>query len=245
MVDRYHRPSESPVTGNAAFSKDPLARLSGIVNTMAENVIRCSFCDKSQRDVFKMVAGPKTFICNECIEIAVDICEEDGVRINLSRDITRDDLGAMAVRPKFKNIKISPRQNHCFYLSPFAEPFDSIYDGYVTPTFVNEGFSIVRADQLYGTEPIIEDIWTAINEASLIVADVTGRNPNVAYEIGIAHTVGKPVIMVTQNIADVPFDLRHLRCIVYANHAEGYKQLQNKLIATLRVLKAALNRNAG
>lgn len=59
------------------------------------------------------------------------------------------------------------------------------------------------------------DIWDGIKKAKILIAELTGRNPNVMYELGLAHAIEKPVILLTQDINDVPFDLRSLRCIVY------------------------------
>ena len=66
---------------------------------------------------------------------------------------------------------------------------------------------------------------------------MTGRNPNVMYEIGMAHTVGKPVVMITQNREDVPFDLKHYRYIVYEYTPRGCQLLEEKLIGTVKFLK--------
>jgi nucleoside 2-deoxyribosyltransferase len=68
-----------------------------------------------------------------------------------------------------------------------------------------------------------------LNRAEIIVADVTGRNGNVFYELGMAHTIGKPVIIITQNKEDVPFDLRHLRFFKYSDNAEGWLALRKNL----------------
>ena len=205
---------------------------------MHDEPLRCSFCNKSQRDVQKLIAGPSVFICNKCIAICLDIIAEDRVVEGPGGSGRQPGKRSeMAVRPNFKKLRFTTRQKHCFYLCPFSEPFNSIYQVHVTPTVISEGFSIIRADQLYGTEPVIEDIWTGINEAELLIADVTGRNPNVAYEIGIAHTVGKPVILLTQNMQDVPFDLRHLRAISYESSTEGCEQLRVQLAATLRAFR--------
>ena len=74
----------------------------------------------------------------------------------------------------------------------------------------------VRADaDLYGTGKIIDQIWHGINSARVLVAELTNRNPNVLYELGLAHALHKPVVLVCSNEADVPFDLRHVRVIYY------------------------------
>ena len=73
-----------------------------------------------------------------------------------------------------------------------------------------------RADaEIYGTGKIIDQIWSGINEARVLVAELTGRNPNVLYELGIAHALRKPVVLVFSNENNVPFDVRHVRVIYY------------------------------
>ena len=73
----------------------------------------------------------------------------------------------------------------------------------------------IRGDELFHTGSVVEQIWDQIKKAKLLVADLSGRNPNVFYELGLAHAAIKPVIFTANNIDDIPFDLRHLRVIVY------------------------------
>jgi hypothetical protein len=77
------------------------------------------------------------------------------------------------------------------------------------------------------------DVWSAINAAKVIVADCTGRNPNVMYEIGLAHAIGRHTILISQSIDDVPFDLRHLRVIVYDYTPRGMREFEMKLAETI------------
>jgi hypothetical protein len=79
----------------------------------------------------------------------------------------------------------------------------------------------------------MEDIWDAINAARAIIADCTGRNPNVFYEIGLAHAVGKPVVLITQKGEDVPFDLKAIRYIEYEYSPRGMKTFEDSLTKTL------------
>jgi len=67
-----------------------------------------------------------------------------------------------------------------------------------------------------------------------VIADCTGRNPNVFYEIGLAHASGKPVILITQNSDDVPFDIRHLRYIQYDYTPRGMRVFEKRLVDTLK-----------
>ena len=138
------------------------------------------------------------------------------------------------INPLFqgRNFLISDRL--VFVLSPFAEPFNTIFRDHVKPTIERLGnYSCIRADDIYDNKPIIEDIWRCINEAQVVIAELTGRNPNVFYEVGIAHTVGKEVILLTQTMDDVPFDLRHLRCIVYDYTPRGAHTLETNLRNTV------------
>lgn len=103
----------------------------------------------------------------------------------------------------------------CFVISPFGEPFDEYYEKIYKPAIEKADLQAVRADEVYGTGAIIEDIFDQIVSARMVICEATGKNPNVNYELGVAHALQKPAIIVTQSIADVPFDYRHLRVITY------------------------------
>lgn len=103
----------------------------------------------------------------------------------------------------------------CFVISPFGEPFDEYYEKIYKPAIEKVDLQAVRADEVYGTGAIIEDIFDQIGSARMVICEATGKNPNVNYELGVAHALQKPAIIVTQSIADVPFDYRHLRVITY------------------------------
>ena len=83
-------------------------------------------------------------------------------------------------------------------------------------------------------ENIVEDIWKALLTSQYVVADVTGKNSNVYYELGIAHTLGKKVILLTQEISDIPFDTRHLRHIVYSNDLSGHQTIRTGITGFVR-----------
>lgn len=102
-----------------------------------------------------------------------------------------------------------------FVLMPFQDPFNKYYNSIILPSIREAGFNGLRADQIFGPTEIVQDIWKAINEAEIIIAELTTKNPNVMYELGLSHAIGKSVIMLSQGIDDIPFDLRSLRCIIY------------------------------
>ncbi len=86
----------------------------------------------------------------------------------------------------------TPDSNLCFVLMPFLESVEPIYKDHIKPLIESEGISCQRADEIVGTNIITYDIWEKINRARFIVADLTGKNPNVFYEVGLAHAIGRP-----------------------------------------------------
>jgi hypothetical protein len=133
------------------------------------------------------------------------------------------------VRPYFQGRNFKVNEKFVFILMPFSEEWSAgMWEGVLKPLCKSMGLIVKRADELLGPD-IIEDIWKSINEAGILIADITNRNPNVLYELGIAHTLGKKIILLTQRIDDIPFDLKKYRFIEYKNKIESYKSLESKL----------------
>ena len=101
-------------------------------------------------------------------------------------------------------------ENQCFVMMPFGNPFDEYYLEIYKKAIEENDLKPVRADDLFRPSPIIRDIWEYINNSKVLLADITGLNPNVMYELGLAHAIAKPVILISDNIKNVPFDLRIL-----------------------------------
>lgn len=80
----------------------------------------------------------------------------------------------------------------------------------------------------------MDDITASIRKAHLIIADLTGRNPNVFYEVGIAHALNKKVLLMAQSIEDVPLDLRHRRALFYEYSPRGCRKLEKDLYIHLQ-----------
>lgn len=102
-----------------------------------------------------------------------------------------------------------------FVIMPFQDDFNHLYQNHIKKVCTHINASCMRADDLYSSKPIMQDIWSLIYNSTVIIADCTNKNPNVMYELGIAHAIGKEVILITQNINDIPFDLRNLRHLSY------------------------------
>jgi nucleoside 2-deoxyribosyltransferase len=102
-----------------------------------------------------------------------------------------------------------------FVLMPFTESFGDIYEVGIKAACRDAGAYCERVDEQIFEESILERVYNQIAKADLIVAEMTGRNPNVFYEVGYAHALNKQVILLTQNSEDIPFDLKHYPHIVY------------------------------
>jgi hypothetical protein len=137
----------------------------------------------------------------------------------------------MILHPVFKGRDFGFVEDLCFVLMPLKEPFIRIFNEHVKPTIESMEFKVTKADDIFASHVIIDDIWALINQARFIVADVTGKNANVFYELGIADTTGKEIIILTQNEEDIPFDLTHRRYLKYTDNDEGWFKLRNDLKA--------------
>lgn len=122
----------------------------------------------------------------------------------------------------------------CFVLRPFHEDFDEVFRTLVLALQSQELNLLCRRADDFRRPNILETILSSIAQAEFIIADLTGLNPNVFYELGIAHCVKEPenVVLLTQSLDFVPFDLRHLRCIVYELAPAGLQALRTELLAT-------------
>jgi hypothetical protein len=108
-----------------------------------------------------------------------------------------------------------------------------VYSKVVKPILEMHGFTCVRGDEILGVGSIVEQIKDAIQSCDLVVCDLTFENPNVFYELGIAHTLGKATLMISQTGADIPFDVTHMRVVPYEDTKIGLLDLREALVAHL------------
>jgi len=128
---------------------------------------------------------------------------------------------------------------NAFVLMPFGPVFDTYYADIYVPALREAGMRVTRADSLYASVPILDDIREGIANADLLLADLTGRNPNVFYELGHAHALGKAVILTAQSLEDLPFDLRHLRTIIYStSRVDWAERLRDDVVSSARDFKS-------
>lgn len=131
-----------------------------------------------------------------------------------------------------------------FIIMPFG-PADLqwVYDHNVRPAVENCGLRCVRGDDMFGSDVVMEDVLAGIGHACIVIADLTGQNANVFYEVGIAHAQGKPVLLLAQSLDDVPFDLRHRRILIYEYSPPGIHALDEKLESHITSMVKAAKAN--
>jgi hypothetical protein len=121
-----------------------------------------------------------------------------------------------------------------FMIMPFAEHLKPIYERHILPAVSSLSLSCKRGDDFFSDNSIIDEVWSAIYFSKLCIVECTGRNANVFYEMGMAHTVGRSCIMIAQNIDDIPFDVQQRRVITYENTPDGLRKFKQVLIKTIQ-----------
>lgn len=123
-------------------------------------------------------------------------------------------------------------------MMPFKQSLAPVYES-VREAASDVGLKCRRADDIWEHSTVIQDIFGLIYRSQIVVCDFSSKNPNVFYEAGIAHTLGKHVIPITQSSQDIPFDLSHHRYLKYLNNNQGREELKESLTSRFRSLSDA------
>ena len=156
-----------------------------------------------------------------------------------------DDSIYISSEPAAKKISFSPNvfrvpdcdidENLISVMMPFSG-FDDVYTA-IKSACAQSGFNCLRADDIWDESTIIQDIFNLIYKPKAVIVDFSNKNANVMYETGIAHTLGKLVIPITQSIQDIPSDMTHHRALKYLNNGEGCNKLAEDLAKKLQSMK--------
>ncbi len=163
------------------------------------------------------------------VEIRSKLDPAPPVQAAQTAHVARAATAPMTMLPQFRARDFVTRADQAFVLMPFAEAWsDAVWDA-IQHAVTAAHMRPLRADQMRG--PVItEDIWRGIVEARVVIADVTGRNANVYYELGVVHTIGKDFVLISQDDAQkMPFDLHHFRQVRYAATTAGLERLAEEL----------------
>jgi hypothetical protein len=186
------------------------------------------------------------------LEVLTEIIKKDPKNFNEIKNHLADKFSTPLVSELISTAhKETPKRIISFSPQVFEIPYKPQNDKLVTvmlPFKQQKAFDAVKqacgnlsldcakADDIWENATFIQDIFELIFTSRVVVADFTGKNPNVFYEVGIAHTLGKTVVPITQSISDVPSDLGHHRALLYYPNEQGYKDLTIEIEKRLKLL---------
>ncbi|WP_447773916.1 hypothetical protein [Aeromonas veronii] len=126
----------------------------------------------------------------------------------------------------------SVNEEKVFVLTPFNEEYLSQYEA-IKDVVIDSGFSCTRGDDEKLSSNILSHIVEQIASSRIVIANISGRNPNVFYELGIAHALGKPVVIVSESLANIPFDISNSRILAFENIENLKKELRIWFVKTI------------
>jgi hypothetical protein len=129
-----------------------------------------------------------------------------------------------------KNFKVILLKPKAFIVMQFSDEYNQLYTEVIKPVCESYGLEVERADEFYTATPIIQDIVKSIKNASVIIAEITPDNPNVFYEVGYAHAIEKPTILLSDVKREkLPFDISGFRTLFYENSIAGKTKVERNL----------------
>jgi hypothetical protein len=140
--------------------------------------------------------------------------------------------------PRFHRRPAAANPRLGFVLMPLASDFNDVYEESIRVAVEANDLDCQRADEIQGNDEIMEDVWEAIWKCRITVADLTDDNANVFYEVGIADTLGKEVVLIAQHgrVGRPPFDVSARRIVFYDNDNAGRTKLLGELKAMIETV---------
>jgi hypothetical protein len=159
---------------------------------------------------------------------------------SLPHPLTDDQIGLFAFGDapvEFSAFAAEIDENQTFVVTQYGEPYETLFNDVIKPLAKDIGFYPYRAKDVYRPGLILEDIIQGLVESEVIIAEITPPNPNVFYELGYAHALKKPTILLAERGSELPFDVRGYRCIFYDDTIGGKKELESNLKKHLANIK--------
>lgn len=128
-----------------------------------------------------------------------------------------------------KNFTVKKETPKAFVVMQFSSPYNELYEDVIKKVCNTFDLSVIRADETYGPGLILADIIKQINESRLIIAEISQSNPNVFYEVGYAHALNKPTILIAEKTTKLPFDVSPFRTLFYENTIAGKQKIEDGL----------------
>jgi hypothetical protein len=136
----------------------------------------------------------------------------------------------------FSDLAVSTGRPKAFVVMQFAEPYDTFYREVIQRQAEKAGFEVFRIDEKAGPGIIFQDIQREIEQAEIVIAEITPANPNVFYELGYAHALRKPTILLARRESQLPFDVSSYRVVFYNDTIGGKAEVEQNLSRHLEAI---------
>lgn len=137
---------------------------------------------------------------------------------------------------QFSNIAVQEAPGRVFIVMRFADPFQQLYSDVIKPVVEEFGMEAYHVGEVYGPGVILNDIVQGLIESKIVIAEITPANENVFYELGFAHALKKPTILLAEKGRQLPFDITGYRCLFYENTIGGKKSVEESLRKHLQAI---------
>jgi len=192
-------------------------------------------------------AGPPNAI-EECIAYHLEVClygslvimrvnDVEVIRTIIPIPLLQSQVGLFCINKsdiKIDNYLIEIVKPKAFVVMQFSSPYNEVYLDVIKNICEEEKIDVVRIDEASGPGLIIDDISKVIRESKLIIADISPVNANVFYEVGFAHALNKPTILIAEKGTSLPFDVSPFRTLFYENSIGGKRKLEEGLRKHIR-----------
>ena len=138
---------------------------------------------------------------------------------------------------QFEGFKVDGTRPKAFVVMQFEETYDNLYKEVIRPVCEQSGFQVERADDVFRPGTILQDIINGLLDSDVVIAEVSPANPNVFYELGYAHALAKPTVLLARRGGELPFDISGYRVIFYDDTIGGKPQVEATLDKHLSNIK--------
>ncbi|MCY3766401.1 MAG: hypothetical protein OXH06_13375 [Gemmatimonadetes bacterium] len=174
-------------------------------------------------------------------QVSVSLDGVSVLSVNLPFILPNSQTGIFCAGPSnihITNFAVTSQKTTAFVVMQFTPPFNELYTEVIKPVCAELGIVAHRADETFGPGIVIADIARQISEANIVIADVTPENANVYYEVGYAHAINKPTILIAEKKAELPFDVAPFRVLFYEDSIGGKRVVEEGLRNHLKEIQA-------
>lgn len=169
----------------------------------------------------------------------VQICNATVSRISTPHSQIKISLRSKG-QISIKNFILETQKPKVFVVMQFSEDYNHLYSQVIKPVCELFGYECYRGDEYFTNGSILKEITDAINESAIIIADITPNNANVFYEVGYAHALNKPTILLSDKKRDkLPFDISGFRTLFYDNTIAGKSEVETRLTKHLKNIQSS------